>query len=194
MTLRTAISLTFVVLGACSGNPLSQSSLGTGGAGAVNVPQVTSDVRLPFGEIAANCTVSKGDMGTLVDQNGGYALYDSATNQATLRNHYVTGFKDKCARQFSAATAIMGDVGTHEVVRYLPTNAKHPYSAADTAYEQIKASYCGVGRGQSCGAKLDRLAKSTSFITVYEGFEDNAKWADMLLYNGEVAAIGPVAR
>ncbi|MDO7685576.1 MAG: hypothetical protein MUQ41_10850 [Loktanella sp.] len=157
-------------------------------------PQVTSDILLPFGQIAPNCTVSKGEMGKLVDQNAGYAIYDTAPNGATLRTHYFTGFKDNCARQFSAATALMGDIGTHEVVRYLPSNSKHPYSAADNAYELIKASFCGTTRGRPCGRKLDRLARNTTFITTYESFSDNADWADILLSNGAVVAIGPVAR
>lgn len=156
--------------------------------------EVTSDVTLPFGEIALNCTVSKAALGQKVDKNAGYAIHDTVPNSATLRTHFVTGFKDKCVRQFSAATALIGDIGTHEVVRYLPSNAKHPYSAADTACEQIKASFCGAGRGQPCGKKLDQFARNTTFITAYESFADNAEWADMLLHNGEVAAIGPVAR
>lgn len=69
-----------------------------------------------------------------------------------------------------------------------------PYSAADNAYELIKASFCGTTRGRPCGRKLDRLARNTTFITTYESFSDNADWADILLSNGAVVAIGPVAR
>lgn len=177
-------------LGGFFGGRSTESSV----ANAPSEPQVTADMVLPFGQIAPNCTVTAAQMGRKVDDNAGYEIYDTAPNSAALRTHYITGFKDKCARQFSASTALMGDIGTHEVVRYLPDNAKHPYSAADNAYEQIKASYCGAGRGKPCGSKLDGLARNTTFITAYESFADNADWADMLLYNGEVAAIGPVAR
>ena len=149
---------------------------------------------LPFCQIAPNCTVSKGEMGKLFDQNAGYAIYDTAPNGAALRTRFVTGFKDNCTRQFSAATALMGDIGTHEVVCYLPSNTKHPYSAADNAYELIKASFCGTTRDRPCGRKLDRLLRNMTFITTCESFSDNADWADILLSNGAVAAIGPVVR
>lgn len=159
-----------------------------------DVPQVTADTLLPFGQIGPNCTVTSAQMGRKVDENAGYEIYDTNPSSASVRTHYITGFKDNCARQFSASTALMGDIGTHEVVRYLPSNAKHAYSAADNAYEQLKAAYCGAARGKTCGPKLDAFARRTTFITAYESFEDNAEWADMLLYNGEVAAMGPVAR
>lgn len=163
-------------------------------AAVADVPQVTADMLLPFGQIAPNCTVKAAQLGRKVDENAGYAIYDTAPSSASLRTHYVTGFKDNCARQFSASTALMGDIGTHEVVRYLPSNTKHAYSAADNAYEELKSTFCGAARGKTCGAKLDAFARRTTFISAYESFEDNAEWADMLLYNGEVAAIGPVGR
>ncbi|MDG1863111.1 MAG: hypothetical protein P8J02_07905 [Yoonia sp.] len=192
MTLRFVALLSVIALSACGGTSLVP--FGQTERSGADMPEVTSDMTLPFGEIALNCTVSKADLGQKVDENAGYAIYDTMTNSASLRTHYVTGFKDKCVRQFSAATALIGDIGTHEVVRYLTSNAQHPYSAADTAYEQIKASFCGAGQGQPCGRKLNQFARNTTFITAYESFEDNAEWADMLLYNGDVAAIGPVAR
>jgi len=190
VTLRLAVLFSAILLSGC-GTTLGQTVSGPAISG---LPEVTSDVLLPFGQIAPNCTVTKAEMGQKVDENAGYTLYDTTPSGSTLRTHYLTGFKDNCARQFSASTALMGDIGTHEVVRYLPSNAKHPYSAADNVYEQIKATYCGAARGEPCGAKLDRLAANTTFLTAYESFADNADWADMLLYNGEVAAIGPVAR
>ncbi len=173
---------------------------GTSKAAAAPAPtgpdaqQVSMGTTLPFGVIATNCEVRGRDLGTKVDANAGYTLYDTFPNSTALRTHYITGFKDRCARQFTAATSLMGDIGTHEVVRYLPSNAKMDYSVTDSAYEAIKSSYCRVGHGQPCGAKLDRLAKTTSFITAYERFGSNPSWSNILVHDGGVVAMGPASR
>lgn len=193
--------LAALTLSACGG--FSPASLLGGGGGAASVPLSTDgpDKRtvpmgtvLPFGEIAINCEASGGALGVQVDANAGYTLYDSNPNTTGLRPHYLTGFKDRCARQFSAATALMGDVGTHEVVRYLPSNAKTPYSVTDDGYEAIKASFCGARRGSPCGGKIDRLAKNTTFVTAYKNFGENPTWEDILLHAGQVVAISPETR
>ncbi len=146
---------------------------------------------LPYGEIARNCGVSRRALGVKVDENAGYTLYDSDPAQTGLRTHYITGFKDKCARQFTAATSLMGDIGTHEIVRYMPTNRGVAYNVTDAAYEAVKSSFCRVKRGAPCGAKLDRLARSTTFITAYEQFGSNPTWSNILLHDGGVIAMGP---
>ena len=155
---------------------------------------VTVGTQLPFGQIARNCDVSGRELGTKVDANAGYTLYDTIPNATAQRIHYITGFKDKCARQFMAATSLMGDIGTHEVVRYLPSNAKLAYSETDNAYETVKASFCRASRGQPCGSKLDRFAKTTTFITAYERFGSSPSWSNILLHDGQVIAIGSASR
>jgi hypothetical protein len=178
----------FTTLAALSLSACMDSAPMSGGAAS---DVVTMGTMLPFGEIAINCEATGKPLGTRVDANGGYTLYDSDPSKTGLRTHYLTGFKDNCARQFTAATALMSDVGTHEVVRYLPSNASVSYSTTDTAYEKIKASFCGVGRGRPCGAKLDRLARTTSFVTAYEKFGGNPTWSNILLHGGQVVAMGP---
>ncbi len=153
--------------------------------------RVPMDVLLPFGEIATNCEVTRRQLGTKVGEDAGYTLYDTIPNATALRTHYIMGFKDRCARQFTAATAIMGDIGTHEVVRYLPANRSKSYSVTDDAYEDIKTSYCGVGRGRPCGGRLDRLARRTVFISAYKRFTSSPDWSNILLHDGRVVAIGP---
>lgn len=155
---------------------------------------VTVGTQLPFGVIATNCDVSRRQLGTKVGEEAGYTLYDTIPNATALRTHYVTGFKDRCARQFTAATSLMGDIGTHEVVRYLPSNNRMAYSVTDNAYEQIKAGFCGVGVRQPCGRKLDRLARVTTFITAYRNFGSNPTWSNILLHKGEVTAMGNAER
>jgi hypothetical protein len=142
-----------------------------------------------YGEIATVCDVPNGSLGTIVADISGYKIYDTIPNATALRPHYITGFDDGCARQFAAALSLVGDVGTHEIVRYLPTNRNVPYSATDSAYEAIKASYCRVSHGTPCGSRIDRLAGNTTFVTAYEKFGAHPRWVEILLHDGEVKAI-----
>lgn len=142
-----------------------------------------------YGEIATICNVPRGNLGTMVANVGGFKIYDSTPNATTLRPHYITGFDDGCARQFTAALSLTGDVGTHEVVRYLPANRNRPYSSTDNAYEAIKASFCRVSHGTPCGGRLDALAQNTTFVTAYERFGAHPRWVEILLHDGEVKAI-----
>ena len=155
---------------------------------------VSVGTQVPYGEIATNCDVKRGQLGTKIEESSGFVLYDTVPNATSLRTHYITGFKDRCARQFSAATALLGDVGSHEVLRYLPANKRRPYTDIDNAYEAIKSSFCRVGFGQPCGAKLDRLDGVTTFITAYRNFGANPTWSNILLHKGEVKAVGKGAR
>lgn len=143
---------------------------------------------LPFGEIGTTCGLAPAQMGTAVARASGYTIYDSAAGSTVPRTHYLTGFADGCARQFTAALVLTGDVGTHEVVRY--AGAPRPYSRTDTAYETIKAAACVVPSGQPCGARIDALARRTVFVTAYPQFSDSREWTEVLLHEGEVAAIG----
>jgi hypothetical protein len=151
--------------------------------------QVAPGTVLPYGEIATVCGQPNAALGTRIAASAGYALYDSAPNQTALRVHYLTGFPDGCARIFSAALVLFGDVGTHEMVRYMPTNATMPYSATDTAYEQVKAQFCGVSAGQPCGGRIDRLAAHSTFVTIYETFGTSPEWGEIFLHQGQVMAI-----
>lgn len=144
---------------------------------------------LPYGQIATVCGLTDADLGSPIGTASGYAVRDTVPGTVEPRTHYLTGFPDGCARQFTAALALFGDVGTHEMVRYLPTSADVPYSATDTAYEQIKAEVCRVPVGQPCGAQLDRLARRTVFVTVYQNFGTNPSWANILIHDGAVVAM-----
>jgi len=143
-----------------------------------------------FGEIIKNCAVSNGDLGTKIASASGYTIYDSQPGTVQVRPHYITGFNDRCPRRFDAALVLLGDIGTHEIVRYSKTRVDLDYSATDNAYEAIKASYCGVGRDTPCGSRIDRLARDTTFVTAYETFGAGPTWAEFLLHDGDVAAAG----
>ena len=141
-----------------------------------------------FGEMRVVCDLATSALGAEVAKVSGYTVYDSASGSVELRPHYVTGFNDRCARRFDAALVLMGDIGTHELVRYAKTGVTLDYSATDEAYEAIKASFCGVRRGVPCGSRIDRLSDDTTFITAYESFGASPQWAEFLLHDGDVAA------
>ncbi|MEO9574033.1 MAG: hypothetical protein ABJ263_16255 [Tateyamaria sp.] len=147
---------------------------------------------LPFGEVARVCNVAKRDLGKQVERSeprrSGYALYDSAPNSSKPRSFYVTGFSDSCVRQLTASLVVFGTPTFHEQLRYgLPAD-EYPYSTTDRAYEQVKSRLCNVGRNTPCGARISKLEGSTAFVSVYEHFGENARWADMLLHDGALLA------
>ena len=151
--------------------------------------QVAPGTLLPYGQIATVCGQPEAALGTPVATSSGYSLYDSAANSTALRVQYLTGFPDGCARIFSAALVLFGDVGTHEAIRYLPSNSAMAYSLTDTAYEQVKAQFCGVPSGQPCGRNIDRLAAQSTFVTIYETFGSTPEWGEIFLHQGQVMAI-----
>lgn len=180
-------------LGCCALVGCAGAGLGTG------TPLVTSDVdalavgpgaALPFGEIATTCGIATADMGMPVAAASGYTVYDTAPTSTAVRTHYIDGFSDGCARQFTAALVLTGDVSTHEGVRYARTPAQQRYSETDTAYEAIKRAFCGVGTGEPCGSRIDALSRRTVFVTAYPQFSGSNSWKEFLLHEGTVAASG----
>lgn len=167
------------------------------GNGVVTAPkpdEVAPMTMLPFGKVGVTCGLSKRDLGTKIADASGYTIYDTFPNSTAPRPHYITGFKDRCARQFVAALVLTGDVGTHEVVRYQTAQSTRPYSTVDNAYEAIKAGFCRAGHGQPCGRKIDTLARKAVFITGYERFTSSPTWVEILLHDGDVAAVGVEAK
>lgn len=159
------------------------------GPDAADVPFGTV---LPFGQIARVCDANGKSLGKLVEQasrrGARYKLYDSVPNSAAPRTFYVKGFKDNCPRQFTAALALFGTPEMHEQLRYGLPAKEYPYSTTDKAYEVIKAQVCGVARSKPCGRRISRLEQTTVFVSAYENFSENARWADMLLHQGTVLA------
>lgn len=160
----------------------------------VDASDVGPGVVLPFGEIARVCGVRGADLGRRIDSASGYDIYDTIPNSTAPRPFYITGFDDNCARTFTGAVVISGDVETHEFVRYRPSNRQIAYTQTDNAYEALKAGVCRVGQGEPCGARTDRLNQNTRFITVYNFFGGTfsavpTKWAQILLHDGEVVSM-----
>ena len=149
---------------------------------------------LPYGEIATVCNLPQNQRGARIKAASGIALYDPNPRSTALRPHYITGFDDGCARTFSGALVMFGDVGTHEVVRYQPSNRDLPFTETDRAYEVLKTRFCRVGHGQPCGNRLEALGRDTTFITVYGRFGATPRWVEILVHDGEVLAIGVKGR
>ncbi|MGJ8624876.1 MAG: hypothetical protein ACSHW1_19205, partial [Yoonia sp.] len=129
-----------------------------------------------------------------VDSGGEFRIFDTIPHSTAPRPFYITGFDDNCARTFTGAVVVTGDVETHEFVRYRPSNERIPYTTTDNAYEALKASVCRVGRGQPCGDRLGRMNGNTYFITVYDFFGGTfeavpTRWAQILVHDGEVLAM-----
>jgi len=169
---------------------------GTGGPTAEQAAPDGPDARvsnpdrvLAFGEMARVCDLPRSKRGQEVGKSGGFRLYDTVPDTTGQRTHYITGFGDGCARQFSAALVLFGSPLAHEAARYDPLNKDIPYSETDAAYETIKRQVCRVGRGTPCGARMDQLARSTVFLTAYERFESSPVWADILIHEGTVVAM-----
>lgn len=147
---------------------------------------------VPFGKVVKNCSVRGKQLGKPVEKHPAkspkYKLYDSNPGATGLRTFYVTGFADGCARQFTAALAVFGSVTLHEQIRYgLPAEI-HPYSDTDKAYDKLKSKACGVPKRKPCGRKISRLERGTVFLSIYERFGGNARWNNVLLHNGRIAA------
>jgi hypothetical protein len=171
---RAALLLPGFLLVACGQVPIAAPSASFAEAG---VPPV--------------CGLSPAQLGTPIASEAGYTVHDTAPGTDALRVHHVTGFDDGCAREVTAALVLFGDVATHETTRYdVPEG---PYSPSDVAYEEIKGQVCGVPAGQPCGARLDRLAQDTVFLSLYPSFEAE-QHTDLLLHAGEVAAVDTVPR
>ena len=141
-----------------------------------------------YGAIEMVCGAPRRSLGTEVANGGGFTIYDSNPGSTALRAHYITGFDDRCARQFSAALVLTGTAGMHESVRYLRGN-RLSYNSTDSAYEAIKAGFCRVRHGTPCGARLDRLDRVTTFMTAYQSFGSRPEWVEILLHDGEMTAI-----
>ncbi|MDQ7071853.1 MAG: hypothetical protein Q9M48_14165 [Rhodobacterales bacterium] len=158
--------------------------------------EVPLGAALPYGEVGRVCGAKKAQLGSEVakypERKPQYRLYDSDRGNIASHVFYVTGFPDGCARIFSAALALFGSPVMHERLRYGLPDEIQPYSATDRAYEQVKSRICKVSRKKPCGEKIGLLEENTVFLSTYENFQDNARWSNMLLHQGQVMAVALV--
>lgn len=161
-------------------------------ASGPEVEPVSIGTVLPFGKVARACDARGSVLGKEIARfplrGKGYRLHDSAPGTTAPHTFYVTGFQDGCPRQFTAALAIFGAPSMYEQLRYGEASENHNIGATDKAYERVKSQVCGVSRRKPCGRKIKTLERDTVFISTYERFEDNARWADILVHDGAVMA------
>lgn len=160
---------------------------------------VQPGVQLPFGEIGVACGIRGNALGKEVDrfpQKGkGYRLYDTKPNSISPRTFFVTGFKDRCPRQFTAAVAMLGTPVLHEQMRYDRYNKSIPMTQTDKMYESIKQRVCKTERGKPCPeGRIEALEKNTAYVSAYPRFGTNANWFEILLNKGKVIADSPRSR
>lgn len=175
--------------------------LGGGSAGAAErpavpqaeYPDVSFGTRVPYGQIARVCDVPNRSLGKVTGRYPArgaarFRLHDSTPGGQGLRTMYLTGFDDGCARQFTASLALFGSFQMHELLRYgLPAQVQ-PYSETDDRYEVLKRQVCGARKGKPCGAAMSGFARDGVFVSIYERFEGNPRWKNLLLYQGQVVA------
>jgi hypothetical protein len=164
----------------------------TGGGGSaslpgLDLPEVGAGTTLAFGPAAKRCGLSGAALGAPVAREAGFTLYDTAPGTTAPRTHYLTGFDDGCAVQFTAALALFGDAATLEATAY---GAGITHSPVQPAYEAVKAELCGVPVGQPCGRASAGLARNTTLLTAYAAFGASGRHADMLLHDGRLVARG----
>ncbi|HIC96738.1 TPA: hypothetical protein EYP12_08995 [Candidatus Bipolaricaulota bacterium] len=154
---------------------------------------VEAGVQLPFGELGIACGIRGNALGKEVDrfpQKGkGYRLYDTNPSSTSPRTFFVTGFKDRCPRQFTAAMAMLDTPVMHEQMRYGRSNKSIPMTKTDTVYEGLKQRVCKAGRGKPCPeSHIEALEKTTAYVSAYPRLGTNANWFEILLNKGKVAA------
>lgn len=157
------------------------------------LPQTEAGVMLPYGEIGLACGIRGAALGKEVDRfperGKGYRLFDTKPSTTGPRTHYITGFKDGCPRQFTASLALLESPVLHEQLLAVGNNQEAHSTEADIAFERIRAKVCRIGRGKACPDKrIDEMEKSMAFVTTYERFGGNAKWTEILVHNGSIAA------
>lgn len=162
---------------------------------AADTPPVTGP--LPFGQVVTACGLGKRDMGVEVARSPGpgtYRLYDTNPASVAPRTQFITGFRDGCARRFTASLALFGTPAVHEATRYNPAN-QASYSQTDRVYEQVKRRVCGVRQGEFCPEdRIARMEREAAFVSVYRNFGDTGQWMEMFLHDRELAAHEVVTR
>lgn len=153
---------------------------------------VAPGTALPFGQVARVCGLPSSALRTEIDRypedRPRFRLYDTIPNSSGQRTFYLTGFADNCPRQFTAALVTLASAGSHEFNRYR-VRGDSPYTALDSAYEQIKSRVCRVARRAPCGDRITEVEKQVFFVSAYERFGSSGVWAEYMVgQSGVIAA------
>ncbi|EAQ04331.1 DNA polymerase III subunit alpha [Pseudooceanicola batsensis HTCC2597] len=147
---------------------------------------------MAFGNIGRICDLPRPALGKTVDvypaDEERYRLHDPDPESTRARTFHITGFEDGCARQFTGAMAMFGEVGMHESIRYGAPGRIGSESDVDKAYDRVKRAVCRVGRKKPCGDRIETLRQDTVFLSVYETFGMGGRWSNILIHDGRLVA------
>ncbi|MBT0959386.1 hypothetical protein IV417_18500 [Alphaproteobacteria bacterium KMM 3653] len=151
------------------------------------VPSVPVGIKLPFGEVGMQCNVSGRALGKQIDTSSAkHKLYDSAPGTSGPRTFYVTGFKDHCARQFTASLALFGDLQLYELMHFGGGGGSGG-AETDKAYSRLRSGACKSRNAPCAASGLNRLGKDTAFLSVYPT-EGARSHMEVLLSKGDLTA------
>ncbi len=156
----------------------------------VDAMEVEYGAVVPYGTVARSCASKRQPLGRKIESASasGYDLYDTNPGAAGARTFYITGFDDGCPRQLTAAHVLLGAPSLYEQLHYGPAGQHLKFGATDKAYEKVKGKVCGVRKGKPCGAKMSKLERDTFFVNSYERLDDNTRWSELLVHDGQVLA------
>jgi hypothetical protein len=141
-----------------------------------------------FGAFRSACGLSSRALGKQVDQAAGFKLYDSDPNALTPRAFYVTGFSDRCAREFVGSVALFGTIQLYELVHFGGGAPSPEAGSTGAAYRKIRQRSCGAARKGVCSASGTKaLEKDTAWLNVY-GQKGRSTYHEVLLSRGAVVA------
>lgn len=169
------------------------ASLPLRGVPQADYPEVPFGTTVPYGQIARVCGVPNRRLGKVIERypdrgSAQFRIHDTQPGSTALRTLYLTGFEDGCARQVTAALALFRSFQMHELLRYGLPDKVQPYSQTDDSYEVLKRRTCGARNRRPCGPSSHPFYRSGVFVSIYERFEGNPRWKNLLLYKGRVVA------
>ncbi|KIN63638.1 DNA polymerase III subunit alpha [Sulfitobacter noctilucicola] len=155
-----------------------------------NLVEVEYGAVVPYGEMARSCASKRKPLGKKVHttSSSGHTLYDSNPASTGMRTFYILGFDDGCPRQLTAAQVHLGEPSFYEQLHYGPAGQHLAVGATDKAYESVKGRVCGARKGKPCGSKMKRLERTTFFVNSYERLNENRRWSEQLVHDGQVVA------
>lgn len=135
------------------------------------------------------CDLSRSQRGRRIASRAGFTLYDSFPHSTAPRPFYVTGFRDGCARQITAALVMFGEAGVYQTGQLYARRGRRS-DGFDRAFESLKSRICRVGRGQACGgAQQARFDRAVAMLTAYPRFESSPGGTNILLHDRKVVAL-----
>ena len=141
------------------------------------------------GPVAKACGLRGKSLGKVVEKGPGkWKLHDTAPGSTAVRDFYVTGFSDGCARKLRGAVAMFGSVELYELVHYGPVGVKPTGSETDRAYAAMRARTCGSPQKACKPGAVRKLTRQAVFVDVYASATGSRR-TQLLMSRGKLAAV-----